>query len=197
MLQRRGIAALYLAALAAATVAARSPSPSRTAQASDKAVGTFEIDNNQTGVLRKGVSHVGTVDAYAVHEAHMRPYPNEGLLIFYFAKPLTDTDRADILTKDARKSGNGDYAVMQLWFDKERKVSQANLSVIVPGTTVVRTVAYLQADLKRDFGNVEFDGKRIKVDSRGLFKERNDKQEELSLSWQVQLDIPVAERPAK
>ena len=191
------VAAGGLLLLAAATVAARSPGKARTVPAKDTAIGIFEVNNDQDGVVRKGASHVATVSAFAMHDAHMRPYPNEGLLIFFFPQPLTDADRTDILTNDARNVGKGDYAVMQLWFDKDRKVSQANLSVMVPGTTVVRTVAYTQADLKKYFGTVEFDGMRIKMDSRGKFKELNDKQEELSMFWEVRLDIPVAERAAK
>lgn len=194
----RATVTLWSAALVLLPLGARSQQPARAGSANDVATGTFEISNDQTdGVIRKGAEHVATISAFAVHEAHMRPYPNEGLLIFFFAKPLTSADRDDILTNDARKAGTGRYAVMQLWFDKERKVSQANLTVIVPGTTVVRTVAHLPADLKKYFGNVGFDGKRIKIDSRGKFKELNDQQQELSMFWEVLLDVGVVERPAK
>ena len=82
-----------------------------------------------------------------------------------------------------------------LYLDKQSKVGQVNLGYVVPGTTVARTVAWKPDDLAR-FSTYKFDGERLLLKSRGTYSE-DEPEERLTLSWNVDFDLPVFERPKK
>jgi hypothetical protein len=54
--------------------------------------------------------------------------------------------------------------------------------------------SHTQAKLKSDFGDLQFDGKRVRFRSKGSFEETNEAKELLRLAWDVDLDLPVVER---
>ncbi len=108
----------------------------------------------------------------------------------FFTKPITDAARADILENGARELQRSDFAALVLFLDKNRQVWQVNMSYVVPGTTVARTVAWKPQDL-RQFSNYKFDGKRLLLKSKGFYSESGEEQ--LKLSWEVDLNLPVFE----
>ena len=67
-----------------------------------------------------------------------------------------------------------------------------NLSYVIPGTTVARTVAWKTDELQQ-FSNYKFDGKRLLLKSKGIYNEAGS-EERLKLSWDVDINLPVFER---
>jgi hypothetical protein len=75
------------------------------------------------------------------------PGNSDGLEIQFFTKPITETSRTDILENGARELRRSDYATLVLFLDNDKKVWQVNLSYVVPGSTVARTVAWRPEEL--------------------------------------------------
>ena len=153
----------------------------------------FELVVSGSKVLRSGTSKIVTESAF-VTLTHTLLGKTDGLEIQFFTKPITDAARADILEHGARELRRSDHAALVLFLDKNRQVWQVNLSYVVPGTTVARTVAWKPEDL-RQFSNYKFDGKRLLLKSKGLYNESGEEQ--LRLSWDVDLNLPVFERSEK
>jgi len=65
------------------------------------------------------------------------------------------------------------------------------LSYVVPGTTVARTVAWKRDDLDRYFSDLQFDGTRLVLKSRGHYDESPSGPEAMRLSWDVDVNLPV------
>jgi len=55
--------------------------------------------------------------------------------------------------------------------------------------TVVRTVAWRPEELAQ-FSRYRFDGRRLVLGSKGVFKDQGP-EERLTISWDVDLDVPV------
>ena len=153
----------------------------------------FELVVSGSKVLRSGPSKIVTESAF-VTLTHTLMGNTDGLEIQFFTKPITDAARADILEHGAREMRRSDYAALVLFLDKNHQVHQVNLSYVVPGTTVARTVAWKPEDL-RQFSNYKFDGKRLRLKSKGLYDESGE--ERLKLSWEVDLNLPVFEQLKK
>jgi hypothetical protein len=83
------------------------------------------------------------------------------------------------------------YAALILYIGKDNKIWQANLSYVVPGTTVARTVAWKSEELQKYFSDHRFDGKRLVLKSKGIYSESEKGHEKLRLSWDVDLNLPV------
>lgn len=154
----------------------------------------FDLVNQQTGVLKKGSSHITAVSAWVGRVAKEKPYSTEALEIEFFTAPLTATDQADLATNFGRNVKKHDYAAFVIFLDTARHATQVNMTFVVPGSTVVQTVAYTQTKLKSDFSDLHFDAKRVRFKSKGTFDTTNDAKELLRLSWDVDLDLPVIER---
>ena len=148
----------------------------------------FELVNHQSGVIKQGSTRIVAESAFVTHTNELFPGKTEGLEIQFFTKPITEAARTDIFENGAN---------LVLFLDKEKMVWQVNLSYVIPGTTVARTVAWKPEDLKKSFSNYQFDGKRLRLKSKGTYKELNPKQEAMSLSWDVDFDLPVFDRARK
>jgi hypothetical protein len=167
------------------------------ARPQDKVVATFVLNNKQQGVVRIGESRIVAVSAWATHKAKEPPYPTPGLEILFFKTPITDADKPVLIADAGHNNKKGDFAAIILFLDKEGQISQVNMSFIVPGTTVVRTVGYIRAELAGMFPVFSFDGKRLRLKSKSSFTDLNDKKEPMKLSWDVDIDIPVVEYAGK
>ena len=91
----------------------------------------------------------------------------------------------------AKELKRSDYAALVLFLDKDNRVWQANLSYVVPGTTVARTVTWKPEELKKYFSNYQFNGKRLALKSNGSYSETESGKEKLRLSWNVDFNLPV------
>jgi hypothetical protein len=125
--------------------------------------------------------------------------------IHFYSFPLTAEDvtgamNGDVSSMDKKwiklASNPPEYnkgnAVLQLSVDKDFKVWQADMSV--PGHTC--TIAPFEPDVKAFLQSYEFDGKHLKLKSKGSYvcdmafmKIPNQK-----FGWDVNLDIPVFEK---
>jgi hypothetical protein len=195
MLERSRALILPLVVVVWAASGARSNSDFSSQDPRTKAV--FELVNHQPDYIRPGSSRIVAVSAWATHTNNLFPGKTEGLEIRFFTRPITAADRVDILEHDAKQLEKSDFATLVLFLDKEKKIWQVNMSYVIPGTTVARTVAWKPEELARSFSDYQFDGKRLRLKSKGTFSEVNAKQEALALSWDVDIDLPVFERAGK
>jgi len=93
---------------------------------------------------------------------------------------------------DDREIGKNGYAGLVLFLDAQDQITQANLTYVIPGTTVVRTVASSREELTRCVSAYHFDRSRLRLKSRGTYNTARDaKDEVLTLSWDTDLDLPV------
>ena len=152
----------------------------------------FELTVTSSAVLKPGTSRIVAQSAFATLVHGLVAGSPDGLEVQFFTKPITDAVRNDILKRGAWESRKGDHAILVLFLDKDRAIAQVNLTVGVPGTTVTRTVAWKPEDLAR-FSSYRFDGKRLTLKNSGVYREMGD--ERLSLSWDVDVSLPVFERP--
>ena len=195
MLKRTGTLLLCIAAASPNPIAA--PARSNGTAQQPRVSAAFDLVNHQTGVLQTGSFRVVAASAWAGRMAKEPPYGVEALEIEFFTAPLTAADEADLTSNSGRKVKKHDYAAFVIFLDKERHATQVNMTFVVPGSTVVRTVAYTATKLKSDFSDLHFDGKRVQFKSNGKFEETDDKNALLSLAWNVDLDLPVVDRPPR
>jgi hypothetical protein len=102
------------------------------------------------------------------------------------------------LRNDNREISGGGYAALVLFLDEQKQIWQANLTYVIPGTTVVRTVAWTSEDLAKYFSDYELDHNRLRLKSKGVYNTQADSKEEiLTLSWDTELDIRVFDQVKK
>jgi hypothetical protein len=154
----------------------------------------FELVVRNSDVLAPGATRILTQSAVATRVRGLSPGNADGLEVQFFTAPMTDAGVADVLQTGGKALKNGDYAALVLFLDKDGKVWQVNLSYVVRGTTVARTVAWKPEELKNYFSNYRMDGTRLVLRSSGTYSEIESATEVLRLSWNVDCDLPVIER---
>ena len=151
----------------------------------------FELVVNDSRVLKVGASKIVTQSAFVTLAHGLIPGNSEGLEIQFFTKPITEAAIADILKNRAKELTKRDYAAFVLFLDKANKLWQANLSYVIPGITVARTVAWKPDELKKCFSSYQFDGKRLTLKSKGSYSDMESGKENLRLAWNVDFNLPV------
>ena len=154
----------------------------------------FELMVDDSTVLRIGASRIVTQSAWVTLVHGLIPGNSDGLEIQFFTKPITYADIA-LLKDGAKELKKSDYAALVLFLDKDNRVWQANLSYVIPGTTVARTVAWKPEELKKFFSDYRFDGKRLSLKSKGSYSDTESAKEKLRLSWNLDFDLPVFRSP--
>ena len=142
-------------------------------------------------MIKAGASTIVTQSAFVTRAHGLIPGNSEGLEIQFFTKPITEAGINDILKNGAKELKKSDYAAIVLFLDKDNKIWQANLSYVIPGTTVARTVAWKPEELKKYFSNYQFDGKKLILKSNGSYSETEPGKEKIRLSWNVDFNLPV------
>ena len=155
----------------------------------------FELMVDDSTVLRVGASKIVTQSALVTLVHGLIPGNSDGLEIQFFTKPITEAGIADVLKNGAKELKKSDYAALVLFLDKDNRVWQANLSYVIPGTTVARTVAWKPEELKKFFSDYKFDGKRLRLKSNASYSDTESGKEKLRLSWNVDFDLPVFRSP--
>jgi len=151
----------------------------------------FELVVSESNALKPGTSKIATQSAYVTLAHGLIPGNSDGLEIQFFPKPITEKAKADILENDAKELKKTSYAAFVLYMGKDNRIWQANLSYVVPGVTVARTVAWKPEELQKYFSDFRFDGKRLVLKSKGSYSESEKGYEKLKLSWDVDLNLPV------
>lgn len=151
----------------------------------------FELVVNESKPLAPGTSKIATQSAYVTLAHGLVPGNSDALEIQFFPKAITEKVKADILENDAKESKKTSYAAFVLYIGKDNKIWQANLSYVVPGATVARTVAWKSEELQKYFSDYRFDGKRLALKSKGSYSESEKGHAKLRLSWDVDFNLPV------
>jgi hypothetical protein len=151
----------------------------------------FELVVENSKALRRGASKITASSALVSLVHGLSPGNVDGLEVLFFESPVTERDLPDLMSNDAREKRRGSYAAMVLYLDKQNRVSQVNLSYVVPGTTVARTVSGTPDELKRYFSRATFKDGRLTVKSTGAYSEADPAQDVFKLTWNVDLDLPV------
>jgi hypothetical protein len=151
----------------------------------------FELVVGKSKILRRGASKITPSSAFVSLVHGLSPGNVDGLEVLFFESPVTARDLPDLMSNDAREKRKGSYAAMVLYLDEQNRVSQVNLSYVVPGTTVARTVAGTPDELKRYFSRATFNDGRLTVKSTGAYSDADLAQDVFKLAWNVDLDLPV------
>ena len=153
-----------------------------------RATAAFELVVERSRVLTPGQSRIVAKSAVATRARGLMPGNSAGLEILFLSQPISTTSRADLLQRHVRDLRKHDHALLVLFLNAQGKIWQANLNYVITGTTVARTVAWQRESLAQ-FSGYALDGKRVALKSKGHYRESND--EHLTLSWNIDVRVPV------
>ena len=151
----------------------------------------FELTNHKLTEIKRGSSKLAIVSAFATYTNQFFSGKTNALLIHFLTKPMTEKAKADILLNDAEELKRSEYAALTLFLDKQNQIGQVNLTYVIPGATVTRTVAWKPEEIKKYFSDYRFDQDRLRLKSKGSYSESESNEEVLKLSWDLDLNIPV------
>jgi hypothetical protein len=161
----------------------------RAQTADSRVTGVFDLTVTKSAVLKTGTSRIVARSAYARLVHALVPGNSDGLEVLFLTTPFTDAAQADVTNNDAKELKKSTYATMVLFLDKQQKITQVNVSYVVPGTTVGSTVAWRRDEIEKYFSDFVFDGTRLVFKSRGAHAESGDQA--LHLSWNLDVNLPV------
>ena len=160
--------------------------------------GLFSLAVQKSKVLKLGKSRLETESAFVTYTNEFFGGATNALKVQFFTQPIKEEARAKLLRGDNQEISRGGYATLVLFLeDDENQIWQANLTYVVPGTTVARTVAASPEELTKYFSDFHFDHNRLQLKSKGSYTAPDSKEETLILSWNVDLDLPVFDRIKK
>ena len=158
----------------------------------------FSLDVQKSNVLSLGKSALENKSAFATYTNEFFGGRTNALKIQFFTQPIGDDAQAKLLKNDHREISKGGTAVFVLFVGERNQISQVNLTYVIPGTTVVRTVAWTPDDLTKYFSDYRFEQNRLRLKSKGSYRTPPDSKDEiLTLSWDVDLNLPVFDRIKK
>jgi hypothetical protein len=172
------------------------PSQSTSQEFQTKAL--FNLTVQKSPVLKVGKSQLETKSAFVTYTNEFFAGKTNALKVEFFTQPIVEETRAKLLRGDHSEISRGGYAALVLFLDEQKQIWQANLTYVIPGTTVVRTVASNREELTKYFSDYRFDNSRLRLKSKGSYNTApGSKEEILILSWGVDLDIPVFDQITK
>jgi hypothetical protein len=172
------------------------PAPSTAQQFYTRAL--FQLDVQKSKVLNLGKSRLEAKSAFVTYTNEFFAGKTNALKVQFFTRPIGEEARAKLLRNDNREISRDGYAALVLFVDERNQIWQANLTYVIPGTTVVRTVASNREELTKSFSDYHFDQNRPRLRSKGSYNTAPDSKEEiLTLSWDTDLDIPVFDQTRK
>jgi hypothetical protein len=172
------------------------PTPSSVQQFQTRAL--FQLDVRQSTVLKLGKSSLETKSAFVTYTNEFFAGKTNALKVQFFTQPIGEEARAKLLRNDNHEISRSGYAALVLFVDERNQIWQANLTYVIPGTTVVRTVASNREELTKYFSDYHFDQNRLRLKSKGSHNTAPDSKEEiLTLSWNADLDVPVFDQTRK
>jgi hypothetical protein len=159
---------------------------------------SFYLVVQKSKVLNLGKSRLETKSAFVTYTNEFFAGKTNALKVQFFTQPIVEEAQAKLLKDDNREISRGGYAALVLFLDERNQIWQANLTYVIPGTTVVRTVASTHDELTKYFSDYHFDQNRLRLKSKGSYNTAPDSKEEiLTLSWDTDLDIPVFDKIKK
>ena len=153
---------------------------------------SFDLMVQKSAVLRLGASRLETQSAFVTYTNEFFGGRINALKIQFFTQPIGADTQATLMKRGEGDIGKNGYAALVLFLDAKDQITQANLTYVIPGTTVVRTVASSREELTRYVSGYYFDRIRLRLKSRGTYNTAPDaKDEVLTLTWDTELDLPV------
>ncbi len=154
---------------------------------------SFDLAVQKSQVLRLGKSRLETTSAFVTYTNEFFRGKTNALKVQFFTEPIGADAQAKLLSRDDRAlRSRGGYAALVLFLDDRDQIWQANLTYVIPGTTVVRTVASSREDVTKYFADYHFDRSRLWLKSNGTYHTPPDSKDEvLSLSWDADLNSQV------
>jgi hypothetical protein len=105
---------------------------------------------------------------------------------------------AKLLKGDNKELSRGGFAALVLFLGQRNQITQANLTYVIPGTTVVRTVASNREEVAKHFADYRLDQNRLRLKSKGSYSTAPDAKDEiLTLRWDTDLHIPIFDQTKK
>ena len=157
----------------------------------------FNLTVQKSAVLKVGKSQVATKSAFVTYTNEFFAGKRNALKVQFFTRPIGEGTRAKLVGGDHAEISGGGYAALVLFLDERQQIWQANLTYVIPGATVVRTVASNREELTKYFSDYHFDHNRLQLKSKGSYTAPDSKEETLTLSWDMDLDIPVFDQIKK
>jgi len=153
---------------------------------------SFDLMVQKSAVLRLGATRLETQSAFVTYTNEFFGGRINALKIQFFTQPIGADTQATLMKRGEGDIGKNGYAALVLFLDAKDQITQANLTYVIPGTTVVRTVASSREELTRYVSGYYFDRIRLRLKSRGTYNNAPDaKDEVLTLTWDTELDLPV------
>ena len=158
----------------------------------------FNLDVQKSAFFKSGNSRLETESAFVPYTDEFFSGKRKALKAEFFNKPETEDSQIDLLQNHSKELSKGGYAALVLFLDDQKGIDQANLTYVIPGTTVVRTVAWTPDELTKYFSDYNFDQKRLRLKSKGTYHTEPDSKDEVfTLSWETDLNLPVYDRIKK
>src|SRR5262249_26428541 len=98
---------------------------------------TFDLEVKRSEVMKPGKSTLTSRLAFASVMDRQGPIKFKGVDIFFPTQ-----SKAGSVPKKVTEVRRGDYANINLLLDASNQVTQVNMSIVIPGSTVARTVAW-------------------------------------------------------
>ena len=157
-----------------------------------------DLTVQKSPVLKVGKSQLETKSAFVTYTNEFFAGKTNALKVQFFTRPIVEETRVKLLRGDHAEISKGGYAALVLFLDEQKQIWQANLTYVIPGATVVRTVASSRDELTKYFSHYHFDNGRLRLKSKGNYNTApSSKDEILTLSWDTDLDIPVFDQTKK
>src|SRR5215467_14303686 len=133
--------------------------------------GRFDLDVRKSTVLALGKSHIDATSAFVTLTDEFFGGRTNALAIQMYAAPIDAAARARLLKNhsDDTVLGRSGAAYLVLFLGKDNRITQVNLTYIIPGSTVVRTVAYLESDIAKWFADYRYADGRLHLNSKGTY----------------------------
>jgi hypothetical protein len=152
----------------------------------------FDLAVQKSQVLKLGKSRLDTKSAFVTYTNEFFAGRTNALKIQFFTQPIGEDAQAKPLKRDNRDISRDGYAALVLFLDERDQIFQANLTYVIPGTTVVRTAAASREELSKYFSDYHFDRSRLRLKSKGTYSTATDSKDEvLTLSWDTDLNLRV------
>jgi hypothetical protein len=166
------------------------PTPPRSQRFQTKA--SFYLTVQKSTTLKPGKTRLETMSAFVTYTNEFFAGKTNALKVQFFTQPILEEAHAKLLNGDNHEISRSGYATLVLFLDERNRIWQANLTYVIPGTTVVRTVASTREELVKYFSEYKFERNRLRLKSKGSYNTAPRSTEEvLTLSWDTDLDLPV------
>ena len=150
---------------------------------------TFRLEVKKSDAMKLGSEQINCVNAIAVPMHREGRGQFTGVDIFF--APRTKNGNLPNSTEEIQ---HGDYANLNLMTDAAGRVTQVNLTVVRPGKTVARTIAWKPEDLKKYFSDVAITSDRVVLKSSGTYDDAQAESEQASLQWEVNVNVQITDK---